>query len=138
MSVATDCIMALDVGERRIGVALASTAARIANPYVTVLYDEQALTKIMSLADQNHVSRFVVGLPRNMAGEETQQTQTVRSFTEQLRAKTDTPISFQDESVTSVKAKEELEAKGKPYAKEDIDKLAATYILEDYLRGNQQ
>jgi RNase H-fold protein (predicted Holliday junction resolvase) len=43
------------------------------------------------------------------------------------------PISWQDEAVTSVRAEEELRARGKPYVREDIDALAATYILEDYL-----
>ena len=69
-----------------------------------------------------------------MQSQETDQTRTVRDFVRQLQEHTELPVYFQDEAVTSEKAEAELKARKKPYAKGDIDALAATYILVDFLQ----
>ena len=77
---------------------------------------------------------MVVGLPRNMHDQDTAQTAYVRRFAEGLRREIRTiAVEFQDEAETSRKAESELMARKKPYTKGDIDALAATYILQDYL-----
>lgn len=123
-------ILALDVGERRIGVAIAGSIARFARPYATLINDEHFMSNLREIIEDETIEIIVVGLPRNLSGEDTPQTDYVRKFTEQLNRDM---IIFQDEALTSKKAETELHQRGKPYNKGDIDALAATYILEDYL-----
>lgn len=75
---------------------------------------------------------LVVGYPRNQQGEATAQTRFVEDFVEQLGS-LDVEIVFQDESLTSVKAEEYLRRQKKPFEKGEVDALAASFILQDYL-----
>lgn len=129
-------VLALDVGTQRIGVASANSIARIASPLVTLINSDDIMTRIVDLIVSESASTLVVGLPRGLNGQETGQTQYVRDFVVQLKKLTDTPIFFQDEALTSQKAEDELLARGKPFEKGDIDALAATYILEDYIQDH--
>ena len=130
--------MALDVGTKRIGVALASAAARIAHPLTTLAAGDTVLAAVRQLIEKEHVQALCVGLPRGLDGQETQQTRDVRAFVDTLQQALDVPVYLQDEAVTSRQAEAELAVRGKPYAKGDIDALAATYILEDFLRGHTE
>lgn len=127
-------ILALDVGERRIGVAIASEIARLARPLTTLINDEHLMPSLQQMLKDESITTIVIGLPRNLSGDDTPQTDYVRKFTEQLDRDM---IIFQDEALTSRKAEVELEQRGKPYSKGDIDALAATYILEDYLNQSR-
>lgn len=127
-------ILALDVGESRIGVAAANDIARLAHPLTTLNNSETVWDEIRSLAQAESATIIVVGLPRNLSGEDTAQTEYVRRFVADI---TDMKIVFQDEALTSRKAESELNQRGKPFSKGDIDALAATYILEDYLIGQK-
>ena len=129
-------IIALDIGEKRIGVAVASSIARLARPLTTLVLDENFFTNLVEIISRENVSEIVVGMPRNLDGQPTSQTFFVETFVNELQQHTSLPIQFQDEAVTSRLAQEELEARGKTYAKADIDALAATYILQDYLDEN--
>jgi putative Holliday junction resolvase len=131
-----ESVLALDVGEKRIGVAVATLVARLPRPLVTLNRDEDFISQLRSIVESESVSRLVVGLPRGLSGQHTSQTAAVESFTNELRQLIDLPIKFQDEAVTSKQAEAELEARHKPYVKGDIDSLAATYILEDFLKDN--
>lgn len=126
-------ILALDVGEKRIGVALASAAARLAQPLTTLANDEQFLKRLTEIIEQEEVDTLVVGLPRGLDGQSTDQTHYVEVFAEKLSA-TGLTWHFQDEAVTSAHAEEELRNRGVRYTKEDVDALSATYILQDYLQ----
>ena len=128
-------ILALDVGGVRIGVAMADSELKFANPLITLRNDDDVWINIESLIEENEVQAIVVGLPRSLQGHETPQTQICRQFAEELSERFKMPVELQDEAATSVKAEAELRSRGKPYEKADIDALAATYILEDYLRG---
>lgn len=127
-------IIALDVGARRIGVALARTDVKIASPLTTLEHNADVLQQIAQLVKENGVQTLVVGLPRGLDGQTTQQTEMVKAFVQELEKYLGMNIIFQDEALTSVKAENELAARSnKSYNKSDIDALAATYILEDYL-----
>jgi putative Holliday junction resolvase len=128
-------ILALDVGSVRIGVARASSLVRLPEPLVTLSNDDQTVESIKQLVLEHDVKELVIGLPRGLDGQETGQTTSVREFVANLSQELSLPIFLQDEAVTSRKAEEELLARGKPYGKGDIDALAATYILEDYLKA---
>ena len=129
-----DSFVALDVGERRVGVAVAHADVRIASPLTTLEADEDIFDKITTLATEQHAKGVVVGLPLGMNGQETAQTHAVQRFVAELRPRLKVPMYWQDEALTSVKAEEELYGRGKPFAKGDVDALAATFILEDFLR----
>lgn len=125
-------LVALDVGEKRIGVALADTGVRIAVPYDTIEVDGKEIENIIELVMSESASIVVVGYPRNQSGLPTLQTAYVEKFVESL-SELDAEIVFQDESLTSVMAEDQLKAHGRPYTKGDIDAQAAAIILQDYI-----
>lgn len=124
-------LLALDVGEKRIGVAEADPAIRIAVPLETIVVDGNELARIEHICKRDNIATIIVGYPRNQSGEATKQTAFVESFAEQLEALA--PIIFQDESLTSVEATRLLERSKKRYEKGDVDMQAAALILQDYL-----
>ena len=127
-------VLALDVGDRRIGVARASLIARLPETIETI--DRQKtdpIDRIQALINEHQAGFLVVGLPRGMDGQETKQTAIVRDFAQQLQTITGLQVDLQDEAVTSIKAEDELRGRGVSYEKADIDALAAVYILEDWL-----
>lgn len=128
----TNNIIALDIGERRIGVARGDTVVRIAVPVTTVVVDGTELAQIAAIVANEQASAVVVGYPRNQSGEATAQTAYVEAVAERLRT-TVPELVFQDESLTSVVAEQRLKARGRPYQKADIDAEAAVIILQDYL-----
>lgn len=127
-------IIALDVGEKRIGVSVADTQVRIAIAYDTFDVDGSEVARIAELATNDNVKTIVIGYPRNQSGEPTKQTEFVEAFADKLRD-LDVDIVFQDESLTSVAAEDILKKQGRPYQKGDIDSLAASLILQDYLEA---
>lgn len=91
------------------------------------------LQKLNEVVNENEVAVIVVGLPRGMDGQETAQTELARKFASELKKKTGLPVYLQDEAATSLVAEDELKASGQQYDKSDIDKLAASIILRDWL-----
>lgn len=135
MQTPVQTILALDVGTRRIGVAIADEQSRLPRPFTT-LDIATALNDVEQIVKQQVVGTIIVGLPRNLSGDNTEQTRFTLDFIRHLKAVVNVPIYLQDEAVTSKKAEKELQARGKPYERGDIDSLAATYILDDYLRSD--
>lgn len=128
----TQSIVCLDVGEKRIGVAVADTAVRIAVAYDTFDVDGGEIDAIAQVILNEKVDTVVIGYPRNQSGETTAQTRYVEEFAEKLKDIAPR-IIFQDESLTSVLAEQRLKSYKKPYSKGDIDAQAAAIILQDYL-----
>ena len=128
-------LVSLDVGEKRIGVAVADDGVRIAVPFTAVEVDGNEIATIAELVMQQGASIIVVGYPRNQQGEATAQTDFVEKFADRLED-IDAKVVFQDESLTSVIAEQRLIAQKKPYTKGDIDAHAASIILQDYLELN--
>lgn len=126
-------IIGLDVGAKRIGVAVASLQARLPRPLTTLIWDDSFFDNLKEIITTEDAGAIVVGLPRGLDGQETSQTYEIRAFNQELQQHVDLPMFQQDEAVTSRMAEEELEARGKDYSKADIDALAATYILQDFL-----
>ncbi len=130
-------ILALDVGSKRIGVAVANSVSRLPRPLTTLDAEADVMAQLTEILVAEAVDTLIVGLPRGLEGQETAQTAMVRNFVDDL-AQFGLPIHFQDEALTSRKAEAELEARGKAYNKSDVDALAATYILEDFLSTDTQ
>lgn len=129
-------LIGLDVGEKRIGVAIADTGVRIAVAYDTLLVDGSEGKAIRKLITAQNAQTLVIGYPRNQSGEATAQTAYVEAFAQQFKGEVP-ELVFQDESLTSVLAEQHLQQTGKPYAKGDIDAQAAALILQDYLELHQ-
>lgn len=130
----TKQLLALDIGERRIGVAKGDTGVRLAMPLTTLVVDGTEIERITQLIDEERIDTLVLGYPRNQSGEPTAQTQYVENIATRLDGLAPQLI-FQDESLTSVIAEQRLKAMGKPYEKGDIDAEAAALILQDYLES---
>ena len=115
-------ILALDVGEKRIGVARADSSTRIAVPVGYITVDGSEWQEIARIARLQGSLFFVIGLPRSNEGNETKQTLYVRTFARTLAEKVPgARIRFQDESLTSVEAESRLKKRKKKYEKGEID-----------------
>lgn len=125
-------LIALDVGDKRIGVAHADTSVRLAVAYATIDVDGLEFERLREIIAELEPRIIVIGLPRNQSGETTAQTEKVKAFANHLE-RFGINIVFQDESLTSVLAEKYLRSLGKPYAKAEIDSHAAAIILGDYL-----
>jgi putative Holliday junction resolvase len=128
-------IVCLDVGEKRIGVAVGDSGIRIAVPFETIEVDGNEITEIAQIIVKERADVLVIGYPRNQSGETTKQTIFVEEFANKL-IDIAPKIEFQDESLTSVIAEQQLKSYNRPYSKGDIDAQAATIILQDYLEAN--
>lgn len=122
----------LDVGEKRIGIAIGDSAIRIAIAYDTIITDGNEIDAIAKIIAKERAGVLVVGYPRNQSGESTAQTRYVEEFAKKFESIVP-KIVFQDESLTSVMAEDQLMATRKPYSKGDIDARAAAIILQDYM-----
>ena len=127
--------MALDVGEKRIGVALADNEVKIAIPFGVVEVNGKEIVEINRLIVDEEIDVLVVGLPRNQQGSETAQSSFARRFAANFELSVPKTV-FQDESLTSVLAEQQLKAMDQPYTKSDIDAWAAGMILQDYLEAH--
>ena len=125
----------LDVGEKRIGVAVGDSSVRIAIAFDTIQVDGSEIEAITEIVKKENADILVIGYPRNQSGEATAQTRYVEDFAKKLEFIT-AKIVFQDESLTSVIAEDQLKATHRPYVKGDIDARAAAIILQDYIEAN--
>jgi putative Holliday junction resolvase len=133
--------LGLDVGERRIGVAIADELGLIASPFAVVRRRPGDLKDIRDLAQQKAVIRVVVGMPTGMSGREGPQAATVRAFADELAEVLgpDLPIEFWDERLTTAVAERALRGQGSARSrrKGDVDAMAAAVILQGYLDANR-
>ena len=132
-------ILAVDYGERRTGLAVSDALGITAQGLDTIsVKDERKLPSLVAeVALARKTERIVIGLPLNMNGTESEKSLKVRTFGEELKELTGLPVFFMDERMTSQQAHkvlQELEKKTKGN-KELIDKISATLILQDYLKG---
>jgi putative Holliday junction resolvase len=136
-------IVGLDVGERRIGVAISDATCTLARP-VGVLRSarldaealEQAAREIGRLAgEEDGVTTLVIGLPRRLDGSANDMTPRVELFARELGLLTHLPVVLQDERLTSREAESRLALREKDWRarKQQLDAAAAAIILQDYL-----
>lgn len=124
-------ILGLDVGEKRIGMALANVIARLPSPHGVIANNDDSVDTIKKIIAENDVKHLVIGLPRNQSGQETAQSKYARDFALKLN-EIELPITFSDESLSSKRA-EELQKNSKNRSvNQPIDDLAACFILEEF------
>ena len=134
-------VMALDVGERRIGVALSDPLGLTAQR-LTVLNRQggaAGLEAVRALVSQHDVERIVVGLPLTMRGEQGTQAKRVTAFAEALRRRVAVPVQLLDERLTTVQGERALLEMGtsRRARKRVIDQVAAQLILQHFLDGQR-
>ena len=129
--------MGLDVGERRVGVAIGDELGMISSPLTTVQRRDGDLAELRDLARAKGVDRLVIGLPTGLSGREGPQAAIVRQFAEALRAVLEPVIRivFWDERLTTAVAERMLQESGawRRRRKGDVDAIAAAVILQGYL-----
>ncbi|MFH1650768.1 MAG: Holliday junction resolvase RuvX [Chloroflexota bacterium] len=130
-------MLALDVGDKKIGVAVSDAVGILASPLTVIRREtrEGAISEVLRLAGEYQVKEILVGLPRTMAGDTGSQAVKVQGFGAALQAITDLPVIFRDERLTTVSAKRLLREKGKRRAEEDA--IAAALILQGYLEESR-
>ncbi len=150
-------LMALDVGEARIGVAVCDATGFLASPYTTLYVardEEQTSQEIQHLLVETEASGLVVGLPISLDGQLHAQGLRIQSFAERLRSRIAVPLFLWDERLSTVEAQRLLAERGQDesgkrqrrvgrqrtqskrrrrHPSQEIDALAAAVILQDYL-----
>lgn len=129
--------LGLDVGERRIGIAVADELGMIASPVGVVLRGEGDLQRILESVVTHGAGLVVIGLPTGLSGREGPQAATVRAFAETLAVASgeSLKIEFWDERLTSAMAERALgtQSRKKNRQSGEIDAMAAAFILQGYL-----
>lgn len=127
-------LMALDIGERRIGVAVSDSGV-LATPH-SVIYrksKQQDFARLKRLAADLHIDRIIIGLPYSLGGSEPMgpQARRIRRYVEAMARVVNIPYEFVDESYSTVDAEAYLAATGQK--KIPVDAAAAAVILQHYL-----
>jgi putative Holliday junction resolvase len=137
-------VAALDVGTRRIGLAVSDPSGTLARPFAVITVGRLrspvrlVAEAIARLADEEDGLReVIVGLPAHLDGTPSPQTAQVRAFAADLAGKIDVPIVFQDERLSSREAESRLAVGERDWRKRKprLDAAAAAVILQDYLDG---
>lgn len=125
-------VMALDVGTKRIGIALSDFLLVIASRYGYIARDKNSVNEIVKIAQENHVQKIIVGVPYNMDGTTGFQAQDCIDFSKQIEG---FEIIYEDERLTSDTAEENLREQKVNFRKEKglVDAESARIILEQYL-----
>jgi len=130
-------ILALDVGEKRIGVALSDPTGVLASPLTTIESKGQDsdIDEVLRLAEEHEAGEIVVGLPLSMSGRRGPQAGRVDAFVRAMAERTDIPLKSMDERLSSVQAERMLRESGVEPSKNKarIDSAAAAVVLQSYL-----
>lgn len=129
----------LDVGDRRIGVAVSDATGLIASAVGNIVRSdddyEGDLKKTAAEIERLNGEQIVIGLPKNMNGTIGPRAQAIQQFAEDLKKYTSLPIAFWDERLTTVAAEKMMIQAGvrRDKRKKNVDRIAATFILQDFL-----
>jgi putative Holliday junction resolvase len=135
-------VVGLDLGERRIGVAVSDASGTLARPLKTIERGrsdteavEQLRAMIAEIAGEDAIGSVVVGMPSRLDGSPSPQTQRIGTIVSLLAARLHVPVFTQDERLSSREAEERLSLREKNWRKRKakLDAAAAAVILQDYL-----
>ena len=136
-------IIAFDIGDKRIGVAVSdpfNTFALPAETFFRTKSAEQDAAALAALVREKDAGLIVCGLPVNADGTESVQTLKTKRFVELLQKKTDVPVIYEDERFTTMEAERDLifGRVRRENRKKSVDSIAASYILEGYLNKKRK
>jgi putative Holliday junction resolvase len=135
-------VLGIDVGARRVGLAISDASGTLARPLETIAVSgprdavSRVAERIAALGQEDEeVGAIVVGMPRRLDGSETTMTKSVVAFVDALRGRTGIPIAIEDERLTSVEAESRLADRERDWKKrkQNLDAAAAAIVLQDYL-----
>jgi putative holliday junction resolvase len=133
-------VLALDLGKRRIGLAISDGLGLMAHGLETLERTRtvEDVERLAELASARDVQLFLIGNPVHMSGAESKGSERAREFGRKLTARTGIPVSYWDERLTSVEAMTILSEKGIRPEKQKgaVDRVAAILLLERYLESN--
>ena len=128
--------LGIDLGSRRVGIALSDNSNIIASPFKTLVYNNQKdlVNQLGELIDEFNIKTIVLGLPLSMNGIDSPQTKKIRDFKSSLLT-FNIPIIYEDERLSSVSAKKSMVIQNikTGHNKSEIDMRAAAIILQQYL-----
>ena len=137
-------IIGLDYGEKTVGVAITDALGLTAQPLETIVRKEEnklrrTMARIEALIAEYGVTELVLGLPLHMDDSASRTSEKVMEFKAMLERRTGLPVTLQDERLTTLEAMEILKESGvkKEDRKTYVDKLAASFILEDYMHAKE-
>lgn len=135
-------VLGLDIGEKRIGVAVADTTTGLAMP-LRVMNAQEVIDNAQSwrmLVQDNEPDLLVCGLPKTMRGATGQQATRIRELAERIAQSCGVPLEFADERLSSAEAKRVLRAQGlsEREMRGKIDSVAASLFLETWLVANSE
>jgi len=127
-------VVAVDFGEKRIGLATSDASGLLATPRITLRRksDREAAEALARFCREEEAGLVVFGIPRSPEGVESPFAARVRSFAARFERETGMPIRFHEETLTSDEASRRLPRRA---SKEDLDRTAAAILLEDYLQN---
>jgi putative Holliday junction resolvase len=133
-------VLALDWGEVRIGAAVSDEGGQFAFALKQVIDAKKAMPEIKKIIEESQVKKIILGLPKNLAGEEGLSAQKLRKFADQLFAETQVPISLVDERFTTMAATKQLRESGmkEKNQRQIKDNIAAQIMLQQYLDTNKK
>ena len=130
-------ILGIDFGSVRVGLSLSDLTQTIAKPFDTIKYKnlDDLLSQLKIIIDNNQVNKLVIGIPLNMKGQDTKQTLKVKDFVSFLKQNISIEIRLIDERLSSIEAEKTMHKMNikTGHNKSDIDKIAASVILQEYL-----
>ena len=130
-------MLALDVGDRRIGLAVCDSGESVATPVATVKHTSHArdIETILAEAAERQAERIVVGMPLSLSGDMGPQARKVARFVEKLAAETDIPVEAVDERYSTAEARRLMAeaGAGRPRERGRVDAAAAAVILQSYI-----
>ncbi len=137
--VVTRRYLGLDVGNKRIGVAVGNDEARIASPLVVIERTtlEHDAAQLLDLAREYEAEMVIVGLPRNADNSASEQEALTRGYAQQLQSSTGLPFRFQDERYSTAAALRQQRERGtsEKRGRATLDAAAAAVILQDFFDG---
>lgn len=135
-------LLGLDLGSKTIGIALSDIRLMVATPMETIRRTKftKDAQRLLSIIDEQNVGGLVLGLPKNMDGSEGPRCQSTRQFARNMAEKTDIPICFWDERLSTIAVTRTLLEADTSRKRRDqlVDKMAASYILQGVLDNLSQ
>lgn len=130
-------VLALDIGERRVGLAVSDELGMLAHPFRTLKWEGQKnfINTIKQIIEEEHIAKLVIGIPYNLNGSMSKKTEEIKKISDQIQDQLFIEVIEIDERLTTKMAKQVLHAVGKKPSKnrDKIDQVAAVYILQSYL-----
>jgi len=126
-------ILGIDLGKKRIGLALGDTGSRIAIGLPTIKNDSHVADNLRAIIAGERIGKLIFGLPKTMSGGTGEQVGYTRKWAEKISHLLGVAVEYEDERLSSRMARDGLLSLGKKLKKEDIDQAAAVLILQSYL-----